>query len=71
MNKILKGQLTKFKLISGSKTNSGLSYHTTLRPFKSRVPVPLMLRTASSRRMAAFLEENELFVPDDDDGDDD
>jgi hypothetical protein len=25
----------------------------------------------SSRRMAAFLEENELFVPEDDDGDDD
>jgi Putative mitochondrial precursor protein len=30
-----------------------------------------MPSSSSSRRMAAFLEENELFIPEDDEGDED
>ena len=41
LNRILKEQFKKIRLISGSTINSELSNHTTFRQLKSRVPAPL------------------------------
>ena len=41
LNRILKGQLKKFRLISGGSIKTGLFNHTTFKELWSRVPVPL------------------------------
>jgi len=52
VNRILKGQLKKLKLISGSTSNSGLSYYTNSRQLLSLVPVPLSPQVNQAIKMS-------------------